>query len=144
MKQILAKVALKGRDEMELLLNVDDSGEIRLAQLSGIGCPELLRHMAQMRPQLRGRVEDLRVPEGVDHSSLLMRELVARVQGKWKLPYFEEELCHCRAIPTAVVDAAIVSGAHTTKEVSRLTSAGTGCGTCRPDTESIIEYRIKR
>lgn len=80
--------------------------------------------------------------DGKDHVSILLRELVLKLQNRFQLPYHESEICHCRAVPTAVVDRAIVGGCHSTGAVARTTSAGTSCGTCRPDTESLIAYRL--
>jgi bacterioferritin-associated ferredoxin len=78
-----------------------------------------------------------------DHSAILIRELVLRLRDQFQLPYKEAELCHCRAVPTQVVDRAIVAGAHTVQAVARVTSAGTSCGTCKLDTELLIEYRLR-
>ena len=130
-----------GRDEIHIEANVQ--GEtLSSVRLSGIGCPALLRLLAKWRPLLVGSLKALPVPDGRDHSSILLREAILRLKGEWNFPYKEEELCHCRAIPCLRVDAAIVYGASTAEEVARLTSAGTGCGTCRRDTEEIIKYRI--
>ena len=79
---------------------------------------------------------------GADHAAILLRELVLRAEGRFQLPYREPELCHCRAVPTEVVDRAIVSGCHSIESVARCTSAGTSCGTCKPDTEKLIAYRL--
>lgn len=88
-------------------------------------------------------IDVLSIVSDRDHSSILLRELILRLRQEFKLPYDETELCHCRAVPTAVVDRAIVSGAHTVQAVARVTSAGTSCGTCKPDTEKLIEYRLR-
>ncbi len=80
---------------------------------------------------------------GNDHVSILLRELVLKVQNQFQLPYQEQELCHCRAISTEFVDRAVVGGCHTTVAVARSTSAGTSCGTCKTDTEKLIQYRLK-
>ncbi|MBK7892474.1 MAG: (2Fe-2S)-binding protein [Bdellovibrionales bacterium] len=79
---------------------------------------------------------------GVDHAAILLRELVLRGAGRFQLPYQEPELCHCRAVPTEVVDRAIISGCHSIESVARITSAGTSCGTCKPDTEKLMAYRL--
>lgn len=81
-------------------------------------------------------------PQGASHSELLLKEFILKVKGKWQYPYPHEELCHCRAVPTLVVDRAIMNGAQTTAKVSRETSASTSCTTCRPDVECIIKYRL--
>lgn len=79
---------------------------------------------------------------GSDHAAILIRELILRATNQFRLPYGEAELCHCRAVPVEVVDRAIVSGCHTVEAVARSTSAGTSCGTCKPDTERLIAYRL--
>lgn len=81
--------------------------------------------------------------DGKDHVSILLRELVLKLQNRFCLPYQEAELCHCRAVPTAVVDRAIVGGCHSTMAVARTTSAGTSCGTCKLDTELLLAFRLK-
>lgn len=82
------------------------------------------------------------LPQGNGHSELLLRELILKIQGQWKYPYEQQELCHCRAIPTENVDQAILCGAHTTEAVSTITTASTACGTCRPDVLAILQYRL--
>jgi bacterioferritin-associated ferredoxin len=72
---------------------------------------------------------------------LLVRELILKLQNKWTFPFEDRELCHCRAIPTTHVDSAIVATACTVDRVTRLTNAGSACGTCKPDIEKIIHYR---
>ncbi len=137
-------VGLAGRDHLQLNLQVDAHGLITHAQLRGLGCPELMRLVAQWRPRLTGQLHEIATPEGEGHADLLMRELIWRAQGKWAPPYRDEEICHCRSIATHSVDEAIVAGAHTPQEVSRQTSASTGCGTCRPNVEEMIAYRLRR
>lgn len=93
--------------------------------------------------RLKGSAEfDQLVPQGADHVSILIRELVLKARDEFVLPYRDEELCHCRAVRTDVVDRAIVGGCHSVQSVARMTSAGTSCGTCKPDTESLIAYRL--
>ena len=54
---------------------------------------------------------------------------VLKARDEWKPTFTDEEICHCRFVPLAVVDAAIVAGAHTAEKVSAWTSASTACGT---------------
>jgi bacterioferritin-associated ferredoxin len=136
------QAAISGRDELHLTVELD--GEtIRSARLSAIGCPELLALVEAWRPRLGGDRRHLALPEGNGHADMLMRELILKVRGEWKFPYGEQELCHCRAIPTAKVDAAIIDGAHRIETISRRTSAGTSCGACKPDIEAILNYRLR-
>jgi bacterioferritin-associated ferredoxin len=122
-------------------LEVDSQRMIVAAKLTGRGCLPFLELLVTWRPKLKGSLDALQIPDGDGHSAILLREAILKVQGRWFFPYGEEELCHCRAIPTAKVDAAIVGGCKNVKSVSRETSAGTSCGTCRTDIEAIIKYR---
>ena len=134
-------VQIPGREEVHLEFD-EDQGNISGAQLTGIGGPELLETLAQWRPQLRGPLGDVPLPEGSGTGAMLVRELLLKAQGQWQYPYEHEELCHCRVVQTRVVDAAILTGAHSPSQVSKQTSASTACGTCRPDVEAIIAYRL--
>ena len=137
------EAGLTARDHVRLSLSLDGD-QIVAAHLRAVGCGELLNLVAAIRPQLRGNLGDLLLPEGSGHAVLLLREVLLKAQGRWSFPYQEEELCHCRAVPTKKVDEAIVSGCHTPEDVSRATRASTSCGTCRPDVNAIINYRLGR
>jgi len=136
-------VDLPGREHIELSMNVDAQGNIQSAKLHGIGGPDLLDLLVSWRPKFTGNVKNIEVPEGSQPAAILLREIILKAKGQWNYPYNEDELCHCRAVPTKIVDMAIVTGAHTPEKVSQQTSSSTGCGTCRPDVESIIEYRLR-
>lgn len=140
MNNVKVKAGFSGRDELEVDVEID-SGIIHSAKLKGIGCPQVLNLISDWRNRLKGRLAELPEPQGSDHGSILLRELIQKLKGTWEFPYKEEELCHCRAIPVLAVDAAIVYGADTAHKVAAKTSAGTGCGTCRRSTESIIKFR---
>ena len=143
MKTIEAKVQWRGREEACLSIDLDDNENIVTAKLSGIGGSNFLRLLVRVRPTLlRVRFQDLPLPSGVTPEALCLREVILKAKGLWKFPYEQEELCHCRAVPTAVVDQAICVGAHTPRKVSQQTSASTACGTCSTDVEAIIEYRL--
>jgi bacterioferritin-associated ferredoxin len=141
-ESIEVEVTLHGRDRLVLSLQVNE-GVVVDAQLRGSGCTAFLSLLKTWRSQFQGVLKDLPTPQGIDHSSMLLREAILRAQGTWELnyPYKEDELCHCRAVPTKKVDAAIVGGCLTGAMVSRETSAGTSCGACRTDTDKIISYR---
>lgn len=79
----------------------------------------------------------------LDHVALLLKEFILKARGEWKYPCSEDELCHCRFVRTQTVDMAILNGAHTPQQVTRQTSASSNCGTCRPEVEKLIEYRLK-
>jgi bacterioferritin-associated ferredoxin len=109
--------------------------------LKVIGCTATLNLIRSCK-QAHG--EDLSkwpLPEGFDHSSLLLKEALQKRAGDWRFPYAHEELCHCRAVSAERVNQAILAGAHTAAQVSRLTSASTACGTCRPEVENLLRWR---
>jgi bacterioferritin-associated ferredoxin len=135
-------VGLPGRDQIDLELEINGE-EIVAGHVHVVGCLALLEMVNEWKPRLKGSVRKLPVPIGVDHASLLLKELILRVQGVWNPPYKDEELCHCRGIPTERVNQAITSGCHTPEAVSRVTSASTACGTCRPDVVKQITYFLK-
>jgi bacterioferritin-associated ferredoxin len=134
-------VSLAARDELRLRLKITN-GEVVESHLSGIGCTELLEQIVAWRPFFKGPLGQLPLPEGPGHAQVMLRELILKAQGRWNFPYKEEELCHCRAVPTKKVDDAIIGGCHTVDAVKRATSASTSCGTCRPDIENILSYRL--
>ena len=161
---------LLGRDQVTVEFAVQNSGTVQAmivdVRITSSGCLLLQDRLVQFRQQILAlsgpdRVqlltpdksvglhppsEDLesfyRALDGKDHVSILLRELVLKLQDRFHLPYQDAELCHCRAVPTDVVDRAIIGGCHTPQAVARTTSAGTSCGTCRPDTELLIAYRL--
>jgi bacterioferritin-associated ferredoxin len=137
------EVSLPGRDRISLSFETSD-GSLQNAKLTGSGCPELLRLLVEWRPKLSGKLAALEVPAGIGHADILLREALLKAKGEWKFPYDEEELCHCRAVSTARVDSAIVGGCHNIRSISRETSAGTSCGSCRSVTEALIAYRLAR
>lgn len=137
------QVGSTGRDQLFLTLKTQE-GKIIESKLTGVGCPELLKLLGEWRPKLQGDLQALSVPTGVGHAQMLFRELILRAKGEWLFPYKEDELCHCRAVPTQKVDEAVICGAHTVLSVSQRTSAGTSCGTCKPDIEQVLKYRLAK
>lgn len=142
-KQINVTVEFQGRDRLTLEIETKSGAdrEIVHAHLSGVGCTELLALMVEWRPQLRGSLDSLPQPNGHGHAAMLLRELLLKAQDRWQPPYQDEEICHCRAVPTVKVDAAIISGCHDINSIKRATSASTSCGTCLPDIEGLLHYR---
>lgn len=134
---------IDGREEINLEISINES-MINSFTLTCIGGPKLLTLVESYRQKIKGEVKSLEVPKGNDTGSMLLREIILKLKGQWNFPYEEDELCHCRAVLTSTVDGAILTGAHTSEEVSRLTSASTACGTCRPDVEAMIKYRLSR
>ena len=127
---------IKGRDEIRLIL---ENGK---ASWSAVGCLSLLRTVKAYAAQVDDSVHSWPLPEGHGHTFILLREIILKAKGEWDFPVELEELCHCRQIATCKVDRAIVAGAHSAEKVSQQTSAGTACGTCRFQTEKLIEFRL--
>ena len=151
------EVVFLGRDRVEAKIEFEgatDQTTIRSLEFTASGCSAFLQaldafkegilRLSVEKRLLRGSTDfDLLIPSGVDHVSILIREFVLRARDGFSLPYRDQELCHCRAVPTDVVDRAIIGGCHSVQSVARMTSAGTSCGTCKPDTESLIAYRLR-
>jgi bacterioferritin-associated ferredoxin len=142
-REIRVHATIEQRDELHFYLKLRGD-EIMASNLRAVGCPALLSLVKALRTNLHGSLKNVALPEGNSHAVLLIREVLLKARGEWKLPYEDVELCHCRAVPTVKVDGAIVTGAHTVLQVSARTSAGTSCGTCKPDIESLIHYRLGR
>ena len=124
---------LDGRDEISLKPHV-----------KARGCQKLLERV-QFYMQNQGAEPDKwTLPQGNVHIDILLREFILKSQKQWDYPYKHEELCHCRSVPTHSVDQAVIAGAHTAKDVTRQTSAGSSCGTCQPDIEKIIQFRLQK
>ncbi len=151
------EVSLLGRDRAEVEFHFAgqaSTGVIERIDVKASGCTAFLETLALFVDRIRALPEADRrltgsasfqalLPVGRDHTSILLRELVFRARDEFERPYKDEELCHCRGVPTDVVDRAIVSGCQTVSSVARATSAGTSCGTCKPDTEAMIAFRLK-
>ncbi len=133
---------LNGREELSLHLEMDAREHITKAKLHGIGGPEFLSMLAEVRATLTGPLAKVPLPKGHSTAAMMMREALLRARGLWHPPYEEEELCHCRGVSTKRVQEAILIGAHTSRKVSEMTSASTNCGSCRPNVEALIAYRL--
>lgn len=129
-------VGLEGRDHIE----VNMEGATPKVQFRG--CTEMMGLMQSMRKSFGIDIKQWPVPNGTSHSEILLRELILKLRGEWNYPYKEAEVCHCRGISCHTVDQAIVGGAHDTSTVSRQTNASTNCGTCRPEVQKMIDYRL--
>ena len=131
-------VELKGRDRLEASLNPDGTWSV-----TGIGCSQILKLIKEFKSK-QSDAKLWMLPTGNGHADILVRELILKIQGKWKFPLEQLELCHCRVIATEVVDQAIIAGAHTLEQVRRWTSANTACGTCKPEIETLFKFRLYR
>ncbi|MFN8789841.1 MAG: (2Fe-2S)-binding protein [Bdellovibrionales bacterium] len=133
--QLPLVVEIAGRDRLEVL-------SLDPFRMKVIGCTALVHKLQELRETSGVNPAKWALPSGSDHVSLLIQELILKLQGKWQHPYQHEEVCHCRNVSLETVEQAIINGAHTPEMVSRWTSASTACGTCRPDVEKILKYRL--
>lgn len=133
-KLVIAKS--DGRDQIQL------ESEANQNRVSFVGCAEFTELVKNYRAQYGNDVFKWPAPLGASHSEMLVREFVLKLQNKWEYPYKDEELCHCRHVATKTVDQAILNGAHTHELAMRWTGCSTACGTCKPDVEKIIKYRV--
>lgn len=137
-------------DQKNIIVELDGCDRLELSQEAGkdslkvIGCAKLLQLLQSLKLKAGSDIKSWPLPEGSSHEILLVRELILKATNQWKHPYTHEELCHCRAISTRAVDQAILQGAHNPEIVTRRTSASSACGTCRPDVEKIIAYRLNK
>lgn len=137
------RVELEGRDFIEVAY--DGENPLRpgaATKVSFVGCFDFMAMMAKMRKNFGNDIASWPLPQEWDHSSLLLKEMIMKLRGEWVFPYQELELCHCRNVSTHKVDQAIVAGAHSAELVTRQTSASTACGTCRPEVQKIINFRL--
>ncbi len=142
--EVTSKVRFSSRDEIELNLKLSGT-KLMSAEIKSIACPECLDEIKRLKINLKAHSQDfskMPLPNGNHHSAILMRELILRSRNQWAPPYEEPELCHCRKVDTAIVDAAIVGGLHNVVEIGEKTMAGTACGTCRPVSQMLIDYRL--
>jgi bacterioferritin-associated ferredoxin len=141
----MAKISLKipGREQLDFDYEVDSTGALKSSKLTGVGNHTFLAHLHNYRKHLKGNLKDLPLPAGHSTAELMIAEAVLKARDEWKPTFTDEEICHCRNVPLAIVDAAIVAGAHTPEKVSAWTSASTACGTCRPDVEGHLRFRLR-
>lgn len=133
------RVELSGRDFIQAVID-DSSSEI--VSVKFFGCRHMVSMMRQYHTTQGRDPRKWTIPQGNSHEELLLRKFILTLKGEWILPINSEELCHCRLIPTATVEDAVISGAHSPDLVSRWTSASTACGTCRPQVEDLLKYLL--
>lgn len=137
------RVEIRNQDWIEVEWQAG-SARVNFSKLRASGCLVLLKKISELKKKGELDVANLSLPQGEDHTDLLIKELFLKLKGQWNPPYQDDELCHCRKIETWKVDQAIVRGFHNTNDIARETSAGSACGTCRPDTKKLIDYRLKK
>jgi NAD(P)H-nitrite reductase large subunit len=138
------RAELPQREWLEIEVDLDDSGVVKDARWKAWGCHHLVEAVEKAAKALHNAELATFSWPGFEHWDLLIQESLDRILGKFKIPVDDPETCHCRKIPTAKVDEAIVLGAHTPEKVTAWTSASSGCGTCRPEVQKLINYRLKK
>lgn len=104
-----------------------------------VGSKELMQRMADLKRQHGLEPKSWPLLSSPSSSEeILINEFIRKAKGE-TFVYNHDELCHCRMVPTEKVKNAVKQGCHSIAEVSRTTLAGTGCGSCRKDIESVIE-----
>jgi NAD(P)H-nitrite reductase large subunit len=88
--------------------------------------PSLLRAFAESKPLTENR------------SELLFSAPAAARPASPELIPDSAQICDCNAVSKARIIEAVLSGARTVDAVSSVTRACTGCGSCRPEVESIV------
>ena len=71
------------------------------------------------------------------------KRLVLLRSGKAAEPMQGQLVCSCNNVGTGNIERAIEGGCETLESICQKTSAGTGCGSCRPEVKRILE-RVKR
>ncbi len=129
------KAGINGRDDITFS---SESG------LRVIGCRRIMSLVKDLQ-SLHGKdPKTWPLQDSVSHEALLINELILKAKNSYQLPYIEEEICHCRSIPTESVAQAVKAGAHSIEAIRAMTDANTACGTCGPDCESVLKYILRR
>jgi bacterioferritin-associated ferredoxin len=79
-----------------------------------------------------------------DRNDILINEFILKSQNQYVISYAQDEICHCRTVPTETVIQSIKQDCHTVKEISRSTRAGTGCGTCVPQLKILLSEILRK
>jgi bacterioferritin-associated ferredoxin len=145
MKTFSARAELEHREWIEVEVQVNPQGMVEIASFKALGCSALILACEKIVKDIQSK-ELLNIPLNPknSHEHLLINEALLKLKGKFKLPVTEMEVCHCRKISLLKINEAIVNGAHSPEQVKAWTSASSGCGTCRPEIEKLIQYRLAK
>ncbi len=138
MEQIYS-VQIEGGEEVQVRLELEGT-TIKNHTWIVIGSLKLIAAAKTLKKSFPKNLNGLCVPMGADASTLLLKELVAKIKGEWVDD--DNEICHCRKINQRAIERAIILGAHTLEKVRKRTSANTGCGACLPDVQELITKRV--
>jgi len=124
-----------------LQLKKNDNGQSDVIVQGSLKLIELVRHLKQnygLDPA------SWPLQNSKNSESFIMNEFIQKTKGVYKPCYSHDELCHCRTISTEKVLNSIKDGCLTLQDISRTTMAGTGCGSCHKDIDSLIEQVVNR
>lgn len=143
------KNQIKESIDVDFVIHIPGHDRLRLQKQNGHFvfselkiCSGLYQAILSYKTKYGNQIELWPEPQETSHEFLLIKEIIQRVKGAFLPPSEHQILCHCRKISSQVVDQAILMGAHTSAEVSRITSAGTACGTCQSDIEKWLAFRL--
>ena len=132
----------------QIVVNISGKDSVQIEKKQGQfhvqfkACHEFTSLMMSFKKNFGPNIVKWPLPQGNSHSEMIIREMILKLQDKWDYPYKEEELCHCRHVATQTVDEAIINGAHSSELASLWTGCSTACGTCKPEVEKMINYRL--
>lgn len=136
-------VELKDRDHVTVDFEIIDNKIIDY-KIKAVACTALNKELLLLEKLKGQNIKDIAYNLGDSHSSILVREILMKLKDEWIYPYSDVELCHCRKISTQDVDQAIISGCHRIEKIREMTWANTGCGTCLPDIQKMIKFRLNQ
>ena len=140
---LTGRAEIPHREWVEFDFHVNGENLITDIHFRTNGCFDMIAAAKNIVATQKGRPLSQLSHKGANHWDILIREVFERVNGTFKFPNVETEVCHCRRIPATRIDEAIILGAHTPEQVTAWTTASSGCGTCRPEVEKIIAFRLK-
>jgi NAD(P)H-nitrite reductase large subunit len=143
-QKLKAKAEIPQREWLEIEVTLSPQQKIETLTWHAQGCNGLLLAAEKAAEHMKSKTLSKLDWPGTHHWDLLISEVILRLQGNFKFPLEDQELCHCRKIQAIKIDEAIVMGAHTPEKVKAWTTASSGCGTCRPEVEKLIQFRLKK
>lgn len=142
--KLKAKAEIPSREWVEFEVELSPEGRVTEVRWRAWGCHTLIGTAEEAAHRIKTQMLEGFSWPGHSHSDLLITEIMDRLKAGFNPPYKGEEVCHCRKIQAEKIDEAIVLGAHTPEKVTAWTTASSGCGTCRPDVEKMIAFRLRK
>ena len=142
MKTVLkARSEIPGREWVEFEISLT-GGNVTSVIWHAQGCHLLLSAAEKFAHDLADQnLQNSNLKFGNHHSALMISEIYDKLLDRWVKPE-EIEICHCRKIDKSVINEAILLGAHTPEKVRAWTTASSGCGTCRPEVQKLIDEKL--